>query len=245
MVRAVTFRTAPLIKQSGKLFREENALFLKMPARLLLCAVVTGLPLSAIARITEIAVDSVQPFAAGIAFGGAGAYERVTGKARGELDPADARNRGIVNLDRAPRNSANKVEYEVDFDMLRPVSGGNRKILFEVTNRGRKFVLHWVLEGDGRTANNPLAAADAGNALFLRQGWTIVWTGWDPDAPRARNGMAIKVPVPKNGDAVIMRMIRDELVSGTRGPPVREFKLSYEAASLSKADSRLGVRRRS
>ena len=219
-----------------------------MLARLTAYAIAALLPFSAGARITGITVESVKPFAEGAAFGAGGAYERVTGTARGELDPSDTHNWGILNLDKAPKNADGRIEYTVEFDMLRPVNGGNRKILFEVTNRGRKFLLHWVMDGAPQNANNPLTAADAGNALFLRQGYTIVWSGWDPDAPKANNGMAIKVPVAKDGagknEMTIVRTIRDELVSGTRGPVVREFKLSYEAASLSKADSTLSVRRK-
>src|SRR5450755_2836304 len=93
------------------------------------------------ARITEINVQKVEPFANGATFGNAGAYERVWGVAKGELDPADARNKAIVNIDRAPRNAGGKVEYEVEWFMLRPADPGkgNHKLLFEVTNRGRKF----------------------------------------------------------------------------------------------------------
>ncbi len=214
------------------------------PWRRLAALLVLALPLGAAAYITDIKVDSVKPFADGAAFGEAGAYERVTGTARGELDPADARNRAIVNLDKAPRNAAGNVEYVVDFDLLRPVKGGNRKMLFDVTNRGRKFVLHWLLDGAGPSANNPLNAADAGNALLLRQGWTIAWSGWDPDAPKANHGMSITVPEARIGANAIVRRVRDELVSATRGPVAQEFKLAFEAASLSKADARLTVRRK-
>ena len=78
-------------------------------ARGLVCALAAGLPLCGAARITGVVVDSVKPFAEGMAFGDAGAYERVSGTASGELDPADPHNRGIVNLDKAPRNAAGKV----------------------------------------------------------------------------------------------------------------------------------------
>ena len=57
-----------------------------------------------------------------MAFGDAGAYERVSGVASGELDPADPRNRGIVNLDKAPKNAAGKVEYTVDFALESPIN---------------------------------------------------------------------------------------------------------------------------
>ncbi len=184
----------------------------------------------AAARIVAVSVQKVQPFAEGRSFGDAGPYERVTGVARGELDPYDARNRAIVNLNKAHRNAEGRVEYLVDFDLLRPVNGGNRKLLFDVTDRGRKSVLNGELDG---------AAADAGNALLLRQGWTIAWTGWDAGAPRAGGGLSIQVPA-----VAITRTVREEFVSGTRAPAAREFRLSHETASTSQAETRVTVRRR-
>ncbi len=199
------------------------------------------------ARIVEIKVQSVRPFADGQAFGAAGAYERVTGTAIGELEPRDARNRVIVNLDRAAKNARRMVEYEVDFDLLRPVDPqrGNGKIMYDVTNRGRKFLPVWLMSAIPAGANNPLTPADAGDGLFLRLGYTIVWTGWDADAPRTGGGMAIKVPVATTATgAPIVREIRDELVSGTRGPVLREFRLAYEVATMDASQMRLTVRRR-
>jgi hypothetical protein len=196
------------------------------------------------ARIVEADVRSVRPFAGGAPFGDAGAYERVTGVARGELDPADARNAGIVDLARAPRNARGRVAYEIEFDLLRPVGGGNRKILFEVTNRGRKLLTTYLLNGLPAKANDPTEREDVGNALYLREGWTLAWSGWDPDAPRAGGGLRISVPIATDGGKPIVETIRDEFQSGTRGPVVRAFKLSYEAASTERSQSRLTVRRR-
>lgn len=162
---------------------------------LLACGLVLAAAPAA-ARLTEINVAAVEPFADGAAFGDAGAYERVKGTFKGELDPADPRNRVIVNLDKAPKNAAGSVEYESDFYILRPVdpARGSRKILYDVTNRGRQYA-HWVF-GDSRTVrNDPRAAEDAGNGLILRRGYVIVWSGWDPDAPRANAGLAMK-PIP-------------------------------------------------
>ena len=192
------------------------------------------------ARITDPGQQKVEPFADGAQFGAAGAYERVSGVARGELDPADIRNRVIVNLARAPKNARGMVEYEVDWFMLRPAdaSKGNGKILYDVTNRGRKFLHHWLM--DGAPGNDPKSLQDAGNALFLRMGYTIVWSGWDPDAPRAGNGMAMKSPVVPG----VVRVIRDELVSATRGPVLQSFRLSYEAASSDKYQAKLTTRRK-
>ena len=112
-------------------------------ARAALCALVlTAAP--ATARVTEITVAAVEPFADGASFGDAGAYERVKGTFKGELDPADPRNRVIVNLDKAPKNAAGRIEYEADFYILRPVdpARGSPKVLYDVTTRGRQYA-HW------------------------------------------------------------------------------------------------------
>ena len=216
-------------------------------ARATLCALMLAAA-PAGARLTEINATAVEPFADGHAFGTAGAYERVKGTFKGELDPADPRNQVIVNLDKAPRNAAGRVEYEADFFMLRPADGarGNRKIIYDVTNRGRKN-LHWRLT-DARLpspagANDPRTAQDAGNGLFFRMGYTMVWNGWDPDAPRSNAGLAMKPVIATNGGAPIVRVIRDELQSGTRSPRRETFRLTHEAATLDQTKAKLTVRR--
>ncbi len=216
-------------------------------ARAAICALyLAAAPASA--RLTEITVTSVEPFADGAAFGDAGAYERVRGAFKGELDPTDPRNRVIVNLEKAPRNAAGRVEYEADFYLLRPVdpARGNRKIIYDVTNRGRMYI-HWRLM-DARlpslaVMNDPRTAQDAGSGLFLRRGYTIVWSGWDPDAPRSNNGLAMKPVIATNGGAPIVRVIRDELTSGMRGVARETFRLTHQAATLDQAQARLTVRR--
>ncbi|MGH8701295.1 MAG: alpha/beta hydrolase domain-containing protein [Burkholderiales bacterium] len=220
----------------------------KIVARAVVCALVFATAPAA-ARVTEINVTAVEPFADGAAFGDAGAYERVKGTFKGELDPADPRNKVIVNLDKAQTNAAGRVEYEADFFMLRPVDAarGNRKIIYDVTNRGRMYI-HWRLM-DARLSspaamNDPQTAQDAGSGLFLRLGYTLVWSGWDPDAPRANNGLAMKAVIATNGGTPIVRVIRDEFTSGTRGPPRETFRLTHEAATLEQAQAKLTVRRK-
>jgi hypothetical protein len=196
------------------------------------------------ARLTEITVTAVEPFANGAAFGATGAYERVKGTFKGELDPGDPRNRVIVNLDKAPKNAAGRVDYEADFYILRPVNAarGSRKLLYDVTNRGRQYV-HWMF-GDARTVrNDPRAPEDAGNGLILRRGYTLVWSGWDPDAPRSNDGLAMKPVIATNGGKPIVNLIREEMMSGGRGPERKSFRLTHEAASPDQSQARLTVRR--
>ena len=204
---------------------------------------------SATARMTEFTIIAIEPFAEGSTFGNAGAYERVRGSFKGELDPADARNKVIVNLDKAPRNAAGRVEYEADFFMLRPVEAarGNGKLIYDVTNRGRKYI-HWRLM-DARTqstahANDPRTVEDAGNGLLFNMGYTFVWSGWDPDAPRTNNGMSMKPIIATDNGKPIVRVIRDELVSGTRSPVRETFRLTHTTSTLDQAQAKLTVRRR-
>ncbi|OLB93060.1 MAG: hypothetical protein AUH30_20905 [Candidatus Rokubacteria bacterium 13_1_40CM_68_15] len=213
---------------------------------LVLLTLVAG---TAEARIVKVVIDRTEPFAASSPFGTAGAYVRITGTAYGDLDPARPENAVIVNLDRAPRNAWGLVEYDVDFYLMRPADPalGSGKLLYEVTNRGRKLLLPFMNEATATAGavNDPATAQDAGNGFVFRQGYTIVWSGWDPDAPRVNHGMAIRVPVATNAGAPIVRTIRDEFVFGTRVPESRPTApLSYEAATLDQSRARLTVRAR-
>ncbi|MFC0402820.1 alpha/beta hydrolase domain-containing protein [Paraburkholderia rhizosphaerae] len=71
------------------------------------------------------------------------------------------------------------VDYSMDFYILRPVdlSKGNHKVFYEIENRGSKQ-FGAVDESSG--GNNPTTAADAGDAFLMNQGYTLVWSGWDP-----------------------------------------------------------------
>ncbi len=193
--------------------------------------------------ITAIEIKAVEPFADGAPFGAAGAYERVIGVATGAIDPALPGNKGIALIDKAPRNADGKVEYTTDFFILRPKdpAKGKGRILYEVNNRGRKMLFGNICDGP-QGMNDPKTVADVGNGFPLRQGWTIVWSGWDPDAPRANMGLGLTAPVATEDGKPIVQTVHDEFVSGTRGGTIEVFKLSYEMASPDGA--RLTVRER-
>src|SRR5437867_3082360 len=85
-------------------------------------AVVFGLSLPAQARITKIVINAAQsqsPVYGGASFGGVGTYEKISGIATGEVDPSDPRNAVIVDIGLAPRNAHNKVEYAVNFVLVK------------------------------------------------------------------------------------------------------------------------------
>ncbi len=198
--------------------------------------------------ITEITVHAVGPFAEGQSFGAAGPYVRITGIAKGEIDPAAAANRVVADLDKAPRNVRGMVEYETDFFILRPAgpqpSGG--VLVYDVTNRGRKVILGRLDEarGDADT-NNPKAAKDVGLGFTLGRGWSLVWSGWDSGAPRVNNGMTARLPLAIEGGRPMVRRIRHEFHIGTRTPGNGDVvRLSYPAVSADPKKARLAVRDR-
>src|SRR4051812_27248393 len=195
--------------------------------------------------IVSVEVQAVEPLADGAPFGSVGAYEKVIGIAKGEVDPAAPGNKGIALIDKAPRNARGKVEYTTDFYVLRPKDPGKGtgRILYEVNNRGRKMLFGNIADGP-QGINDPQKPADVGNGFPMRRGWTIVWSGWDPDAPRANKGLGLTAPVATDNGQPIVKTVREEWVSGTRGGVLEAFKLSYEATSTDPARALLTVRAR-
>ena len=206
--------------------------------------------------LTEIHIIAVEPFAAGTSFGNTGPYERVRGTYKGTLDPADARNKVIVNIDKAPRNAQGRVAHEAEFFILRPVDAqrGSAKILYDVVNRGRKGMHARFMDassGSLADTNDPKTLADAGNGFLLRRGYTLVWSSLDPDAPRSNNSMSLPTILATNDGAPIERVIRDEIVAETRvrapaskdAPQWKTLRLSHEAASSDQSKARLTARR--
>lgn len=167
--------------------------------------------------ITGIEIKSWTPFVGGAAFGNVGAYERIDGVATGTVDPAHPGNGEIALLDKA-------TQYRSDFVLLRPVDAGkgNGRLLYEVNNRGRIMLFANLFAG--AAGNQPRTAEDLGNALPLRRGFCLLWTGWDPGAPKA-TGLSLEVPVIEG----VSQSIREEFVSGTRLGVHEAFRLAYEA----------------
>jgi hypothetical protein len=185
--------------------------------------------------LTRIEIRTRMPLVGGAPFGASGAYDRIEGTAYGTLDPAHPANRGIALLGVAPRNGRGLVEYESDFVLLTPADPalGNGRLLYEVNNRGRIMMIANLCAG---TAGNQWSdAKQLGNALPLRLGFSVLWSGWDPGAPKA-TGLRLTVPTVPN----LTKRIREEFVSGTRLGVHEAFKLSHDAAS---ADAMVTVRR--
>src|SRR3989442_9610665 len=146
--------------------------------------------------ITRIDITSVEsPTFEGRTFGSVGAYEKLRGKAYGEVDPRDPQNAVIPDIELAPRNARGKVEYSVDFFILNPVNlrDGNRKLFVEVNNRGGKLFGPFNGSGGG---NNPTTAADAGDAFLMNQGYSMACNVWEPYASAGADGTGLTISGP-------------------------------------------------
>ncbi len=182
---------------------------------LILLALPLGFPAAGHARITRIAVDKVEsPYFGGTEFGKTGQYERVSGRAYGELDPKDELNRGIVYIDKAPLNAAGRVEYSVDFAILKPVdmSRGNRTVFYDVVNRGdwRAFA---TLHVGGNPGNSPAGEKDGGDGFLMKLGYTIVVSGWQGDVTAGNNRVAGQFPVATEpGGKPVTKLITAEYI---------------------------------
>src|SRR3954465_3613596 len=99
---------------------------LRMPARMRAVLIVAGTLLlvaarEASAKIVRIEIVSRMTAFAGRRFGAVGQYEKIIGRAYGEVDPADRRHALIQDILLAPRNARGMVEYVATFTLLRPV----------------------------------------------------------------------------------------------------------------------------
>ena len=198
--------------------------------------------------ITRIDIAAAEPFAEGREFGSAGSYVRIQGVAKGDLDPRAEKNRGLADLDKAPQSARGMVEYEVDFFILRPADPGRGSgvLIYDVTNRGRKVILGRIDEAGGNAdANNPRIAQDVGMGFTLGRGWSLLWSGWDADAPRANGGMTARLPPTLENGKPMERRIRHEFHIGTRAPGKGDVvRLPYPAVSTDPYRARLCVRDR-
>ncbi len=195
------------------------------------------------ARVTQIVIKTVEsPAFGGKTFGAVGAYERISGQVIGEVDPNDRRNAVIVDIALAPKNPNGTVTYSTDFQILRPIdrAKGNRRMLYEITNRGRTNALEML--NDSPTGNDVNTSGDAGNGFLMRQGYVLLESGWDVPPPAGKL-FSVAVPVAKNPDgSAITGPATEEFVIDKGQTPAKQ-PLNYPAASPDKSKASLTVRK--
>src|SRR5689334_18865808 len=218
-----------------------------MKNRLMLSLLVALLCLTATAhaKVTRLEIISRADVAGGKAFGAAGPYEKIVGKLYFEVDPNAARNRVIVDLDKAPRNPRGMVEFAADIFILKPkdMAHANGAALIEIPNRGGKAMLRFF--NHGRNSSDPTSEEEMGDGFLLRQGFALVWIGWQFDVPDQPNVMRLIAPIATDNGKPITGLVRADFVFSTR---VYDTSLGhrgqkpYPAIDLDSADYTLTVR---
>lgn len=204
-----------------------------------------GFACTAEARIRKVELQVVEsPTFEGRSFGKTGQYEKLRGRAYGEVDPKDPRNAVITDIRRAPLNRRGMVEYSTDVWMVRPIdpNKGNGKIFFELNNRGN--ILSFGTMNDAAvTGNDPTTAEQAGNGFLMNRGYTVLEVGWDASATPALDRLTINVPVAKAQGAVsIVGPSLDEFVIDTVTSSAQP--LSYPVGDTDKTKASLTWRLR-
>ncbi len=214
--------------------------------RLLLASLAIAGPIPpAAAAVERIEIIERAPFAEGAAFGSVGSYERIRGRLHFAVDPEDPANAQIVDLQLAPRDERGLVTFAADFILLRPqdLSRGNRRLLYEVTNRGNLGALAFFNQADWN--NDPVSRADAGDGFLFEQGYSLLWSGWNWDVLPGDGRLQIELPIAtENGAPITGTVAAEFVVSGwTRSAPFMwGNSRGYPPASLAAPDARLTVR---
>jgi hypothetical protein len=157
---------------------------------LLAASLVLGFVATAPARITRIVIERREsPAYRGQAFGEAGPYEWLRGRAYGELDPKAPLNAIITDLEFAPRNARGLVEYSATFTLAKPVdlSKASGVLFYDVANRGRIALA--------------ASSTDAGAlADLFKRGHVVLSSGWQGDVVTRDGIESITIPIAKNPD---------------------------------------------
>ncbi len=198
-------------------------------------------PSPAEARITRVEITTREsPTFGGYSWPGVGPYEKLVGRAHGEVDPRQPRNAVIVDIALAPRNARGNVEYSFDFYILKPVDlrRGAHTMMYEPPNRGRKT---WNTFGRVPAGNDPGSTITdpevLANAFLMPRGYTIVWSGWDQAAgdDHANFNATITLPVARNPDGSSITGPSYEYIVSSDA----SYAVSYPAATLDKNAARL------
>ncbi len=195
----------------------------RFPTRLALVGLMALGASDAAAQIARFDLEVVaSPALDGREFGDIGAYEQLRGVVHGAVNPADRRNRDIVNVDRAPRNADGLVEYQATVEIYRPVdmSKWNGAIFHTVSNRG---------------------GAGAAEPALLARGFAFVRVGWQGNLAPTDANIVAYLPIATDGDRPITAPALEEFIFNDAESTSRG-RLTYPAATPEPSRGMLSVR---
>jgi hypothetical protein len=204
---------------------------------------------SATAEVVRVEVGARADVANGAPYGAAGAYERLSGRLHFAVDPSVRVNEIVTDIKLAPTNADGRVEFTADFYLLKPrdASKGNGALLFEVSNRGRKGILPMLSQA--AASLDPVDTPALGDGFLLKQGFSVLWVGWQLDPPASVENLLRVYPPTATG---AKGLVRSDFVVRTAG--VHDYSLgdgphtaypadlSSDAHTLTVRDDPLGAR---
>ena len=164
------------------------------------------------AEVVRIEVGYRMDLANGMWFGLAGPYEKIVGTIYFAVDPDNPANRIITDIAYAPRNADGLVEFHSDFFLIKPkdVEQSNGTLLYEVSNRGGKGMLRYFNRGAGSV--DPQTEEEMGDGLLLKNGFTLLWLGWQFDPPNRDGLVRLFTPVATDAGMAIEGLVRSEII---------------------------------
>lgn len=190
----------------------------------------------------RLEIENKGPFAGGVSFGDTGPYERLYGKAHFAIDPEEKGLPDIVDLDLAARNGQGQIEFAVTLDIIKPVDldKGNKRIFYEFSNRGGRSLMGFNF-GVGTDMSTP---EYAGDGFLMRQGYTLVWSGWQGDLIDRGTNVVAYLPFAMEEGSHLRGRVRQEFnpmaegilsvgvsAGAERGPDVQPYAVVDRATA--------------
>jgi hypothetical protein len=188
---------------------------------------------AALAEITRIEIESRVSFEQGEEFEGVGEYELIKGRLHYAVESDHPANSCIVDLALAPQDPNGRVHFTSDFELLKPVDlkRGNHRLIYDVTNRGNKTVMGAMNQAWGNTPKK-------GTGFLMRQGYSILWSGWNWDVRDERGWIQIELPIATRNGSPIRQFIAAEIVNSTGKQAISTMETCWaNCRTYSPADS--------
>jgi hypothetical protein len=168
----------------------------------------------------------------------AGTHERVIARVHFAVNPEAEANRGIVDLDLAPRNTDALVEFSSDLLIFLPkdAAAARGTVFLEIVNRGRDQSLGLMSDA----AQTDLAPENwnLGDRFLLEQGFTVAFLGWQFNVASSQ-GLTFQAPI-----AAVRGTVRADYVDSGTGRRYTGFSTLYCARDPLQPDAMLTYRTR-
>ncbi len=165
------------------------------------------------ARVTQLEITEIITVAGGKQFGDIGAYEKVSGIAYFELSPDHKRNKIITDIGRTSTNANGNVEFNAEFEILRPVNPSNASgtLFVEAPSQGEKLSLGLLHDIDETIDLNFIDEnTELGNGFLFERGHTIAWIAWQSQIEPVGHRLVVDFPAANENKQPVTGFILTE-----------------------------------